>query len=104
MKQIFPILCFATVVALPINVHALGVCPSYDVCSRGCGGAGAACCPTEKTTYSCPSGWHASGTICKRNNSDAGSDSKGYRATTYGTCDATKNTQTCYMCSMTGCL
>ena len=63
-----------------------------------------ACCPTEKTTYSCPTGWRASGGICKRSNTDAGSDDKGYMATTYGTCDATQTTNTCYMISATGCL
>ncbi len=97
----------AIAMLMPIGANA-AICMSYAECSSGCGNGqfddAARCCSTERTFYSCPSGWRATGKTCTRNNTDAGNDSKGYLATTYGTCDATPETQTCYMCSMSGCL
>lgn len=55
------------------------------------------CCPTGGTTtvYTCPDGWTANGTTCRRATT-SGEDSNGYYKLTYGTCAGTAETLNCY--------
>ena len=88
---------------ISMNAHAV-ICRTYAQCSLNCNGAAAECCESGTgTIYTCPEGWTAVGSTCKRSGTDAGSDSKGYKKTKYGTCTGTGTTQTCYMCTLTGC-
>ena len=69
-----------------------------NICKSPC-----VCCEQVKTTYNCPSGWSYSNGACRRGNTSAGEDSKGYKANTYGTCGPTSSsTQSCYLGSMDG--
>lgn len=104
MKQFFcPALVAGSLLIPPISANALSTCQTYAECNRLCQYSGGQCCEETRTTYSCPTGWYASGSTCRRSSVSAGSDTKGYKETRYGTCPGTPNTQTCYMCSMYDC-
>ena len=83
---------------LMVTGEAAAICQNAADC---CAGYNAGyCCPNGKTdtTYSCPTGWilSLSGNTCTRVKDLETSDAKGYYQQTYGTCNATAQSTSCY--------